>query len=317
MEVHLAWVREIEVGRLVVKRALSISLGNSQRNKRVELELLGERVVVERIGMDGDVARVAALYAEMDGQVDAFGVGGMDLAMGTTRRTYPLRAARRMVRGVQKTPIVDGRGLKHTLERQCMQYVEAEIGAELQPKRALVNVGVDRFGMAESLAEVGYELVFGDLQFGLGIPLPLKSLRSLDRVAAILGPLVSYAPIEWLYPMKGPSDKATPRFGRWYDWATIIAGDCIYTKRHLPERLPGKTILTNTTTAADVERFRATGARYLITTTPHFEGRSFGTNMMEAALVAVAGKGRALTHAELREMIAQLDLHPHIQQLNP
>jgi len=84
----------------------------------------------------------------------------------------------------------------------------------------------------------------------------------------------------------------------------------------MPPALPGKTILTNTTTEADVQRFREAGVRYLITTTSRFQGRSFGTNMMESALVAVAGKGRVLTRDELTALIAQLDMHPQIDKLN-
>ena len=38
--------------------------------------------------------------------------------------------------------------------------------------------------------------------------------------------------------------------------------------------------------------------------------------MMEAALVAVAGKGRPLTTDQLQDMLAQLDLKPTIQRLN-
>jgi hypothetical protein len=54
----------------------------------------------------------------------------------------------------------------------------------------------------------------------------------------------------------------------------------------------------------------------LVTSTPVLEGRSFGTNLMEAALVAVAGKGRALTHAELQDLLERLKLKPQIQVLN-
>ena len=64
-----------------MKRAVSISLGSSKRDKRVQLELLGELVVIERIGTDGDMERAAQLYRELDGQVDAFGVGGADLGL--------------------------------------------------------------------------------------------------------------------------------------------------------------------------------------------------------------------------------------------
>jgi hypothetical protein len=85
----------------------------------------------------------------------------------------------------------------------------------------------------------------------------------------------------------------------------------------MPEDLSGKVIATNTTTAADVEAFRQRGVRYLVTSTPRLEGRSFGTNMMEAALVAVAGKGRPLTSEELEDMLAEFELTPTIQPLNP
>ncbi len=96
----------------------------------------------------------------------------------------------------------------------------------------------------------------------------------------------------------------------------MIAGDCHYIKRHMPDRLDGKVICTNTTTPDDVKAFRAAGVSYLLTTTPVLEGRSFGTNMMEAALVAAAGKGRALTSEELTSIIAELKLVPQLQTLN-
>lgn len=299
-----------------MKRAVSVSLGSSTRDKRVEIELLGKKVTIERIGTDGDTAKATQLYNELDGKVDAFGVGGIDLSMGTDKRSYPLYTARKLIRGVKHTPVVDGRGLKHTLERQAMRYVEARLGDELQPKRALVNMAVDRYGMALGLVEAGYACVYGDLMFGLGIPIPIRRLQTVDFLAMLLAPIAGRLPISMVYPTGEKQHTTVPKFTRWYNWATIIAGDCSYTKRHMPSDLSGKTILTNTTTEADVERFRKAGVRYLITTTPRFQGRSFGTNMMESALVAVAGKGRTLTRDELSALIAELDMRPQIEELN-
>ncbi len=54
--------------------------------------------------------------------------------------------------------------------------------------------------------------------------------------------------------------------------------------------MQGKIIVTNTTTPDDVALFKQCGIKYLMTTTPVLDGRSFGTNMMEAAFVAVSGK---------------------------
>ncbi len=301
-----------------VKRAVSISLGSSKRDKCVEVELLGEKVVIERIGTDGDVGKAAALYRKLDGRVGAFGVGGTDLVIGTPHRSYRIRAAWRLIRDVKLTPVADGRNVKLSLERRCMVHIEQELGAELEPKRALVNVALDRYGMAESLIKAGYETVFGDLQFGLGIPVAVRSLRTVNVLAAVLAPLVGrFAPISMFVPIGAKQHTTVPRFTRWYNWATIIAGDCHYTRRHMPPELPGKTVLTNTTTEDDIACFREAGVRYLITTTPRYEGRSFGTNMLEAALTAVAGKGRRLTQEELLSMCEALALHPQIQRLNP
>ena len=57
------------------------------------------------------------------------------------------------------------------------------------------------------------------------------------------------------------------------------------------------------------------GIKYLVTSTPVLEGRSLGTNMMEAAMIAVSGKGRELTKDEPSTLINQLNLEPHLQEL--
>ena len=84
----------------------------------------------------------------------------------------------------------------------------------------------------------------------------------------------------------------------------------------MPDNMDGKVIVTNTTTQKDVELFRQTGVSYLVTSTPVLDGRSFGTNMMEAALVAVAGEGKTLSRTRLKELLDQLGLEPQIQKLH-
>ena len=299
-----------------MKRAVSISLGGVKRDKKVTITLLGEEITIERIGTGGDVEKATQLYNEMDGKVDAFGVGGIDLGMTLAGRHYPLYDAQKLVAGVRQTPVVDGGGLKLTLERTLAQFIEREIGDQVQPKRALITAGVDRYGSAVSFYEAGYELLFGDLGFALGIPIPIRSLSGLRTLGRILLPVVGRLPLEFLYPTGEKQEKIVPKFGKWYAWASVICGDCLYIKQHMPDRLDGKVVATNTTTPDDVAAFRQRGVRYLVTATPRLEGRSFGTNMMEAALVAVAGKGRTLTEDELEEMLAQLNLQPTIQRLN-
>ena len=299
-----------------MKRAVSVSIGSSTRDKAVEIELLGERVRLERIGTDGDMEKAARMYQELDGKVDAFGVGGADLGVLVDKKLYPLFSVLPMVRFIRKTPVVDGSGLKNTLESRLAQFIDQRLGDYIKVRRALVTSGADRWGMAMSFYEAGYECVFGDLMFALGLPFPLYTKRSLKVLAAILMPIAGRVPFKWVYPTGEKQEVRTPKWTKHYDWATVIAGDAHYIKHYMPDKLPGKIVVTNTTTPDDVELFRKAEVKYLVTSTPRLEGRSFGTNMMEAALVAASGKGRPLTYDELDEMLSRLGLEPQLEELN-
>ncbi|MCL5612211.1 MAG: quinate 5-dehydrogenase [Chloroflexi bacterium] len=301
-----------------MKRAVSISIGSSKRNKAVEVTLLGEKVSIERIGTDGDMEAAAQKYKELDGKVDAFGVGGADLGALADGKWYPFYSVKPMVRFVEKTPLVDGGGLKNTLENKAPAFLDQKIGEYINSRgrKVLVTVGVDRWGLSKSFVEAGYETVFGDLMFGLDIPIAIHKISQLKTLAALLMPIAGRLPFEWIYPTGEKQEKRTPKWEKYYQWATVVAGDCHYIKRNMPYDMQGKVIVTNTTTPEDVETFRKAGIKYLITTTPVIDGRSFGTNMMEAALVAVSGKGRPLTWPELTEMLDKLGFEPQLQELN-
>ena len=299
-----------------MKRVVSISIGSSKRNKSVEAELLGEKLIIERIGTDGDMEKAAQMYQELDGKVDAFGVGGADLGMYIDDKWYNLHSVQKLIRFIKVTPVVDGAGLKNTLEYRLAPFVDQHLGDYVKDKKAFIMTGVDRWGMGQSFLRAGYKTVFGDLMIILGIPIALHSERGLRRAFSLMYPIAARLPFEWIYPTGEKQEKRTPKYGEYFEWATVIAGDCHYIKHYMPDKLAGRVICTNTTTSEDVEFFRQAGIKYLVTVTPVLEGRSFGTNVMEAALVAVAGKGRKLSLEELNQMIDRLNMEPQMQELN-
>ena len=302
-----------------MKRAVSISIGSSKRDKAVVVKLLGEEISIERIGTDGDMEAAALKYKELDGKVDAFGVGGADLGLMVDDKWYRLYSVEKMVRFIKETPVVDGTGLKNTLERKAAPFVEAKLGnyvKEMGGKKVFVMTGADRWGMAHGFVQAGYECVFGDLMFSLGIPIALHTEKQLKNLAGILMPVAGRLPFEWVYPIGEKQEERKPKDPKWFQWGTVIAGDCHYVKRYMPDDMQGKVVVTNTTTPQDVELFKKCGVKYLVTTTPVLDGRSFGTNMMESALIALSGKKRALTHDEYEEMLNQLGFEPSLQELN-
>lgn len=298
-----------------MKSAISVSLGSSVRDKKGQITLLGEIVELERRGCDGDIPRARALFKALDGQVDALGVGGIDLFVAMGERKYPIRAAQKLVRDVKITPVVDGLGLKHTLEREAAPVLSAALDLDLRGKKVMTTSGIDRYGLTISFVEAGCDVMYADLMFALGLPLPIRTMRSFRRIATLVAPLATQLPIDMLYPTGDKQNEIVPKFEKWYAWADIIAGDCLFIKRHMPESLEGKIIVTNTTTPQDMQLFRERGVRHIMTTTPVIDGRSYGTNMMEAALTAVAGKRRPLSETELAALLGQLGIHPSLHTL--
>lgn len=302
-----------------MKHVVSLSLGSSKRDKTVQTELFGESFEISRIGVNGDQALFMKRLAELDGTVDAIGFGGMDRYLWSAGRRYEFRASKKLLAGATKTPVLDGSGLKNTLERETVRYLAENGVVDFKNHKTLMVCGVDRFGMSEALAEQGGPLVFGDLMFSLDVPYAIKSAASHRQIAKTLLPIITQMPLSLLYPMGEKQNKITPKWGEWYRWGDTIAGDFLYIRRFMPTAesgdLNGKVILTNTTTEDDERELALRGVRLLITTTPNFDGRSFGTNVMEAVLVAMNG-GKSLAEADYLKMLKDLNWKPNIRPLS-
>ena len=298
----------------MVKTVVSVSLGASSRNGVGEAEFLGQQVRLERIGTDGDLKKLVALMRELDGQVDAIGTGGIKLHVHAGNKAFPLKGSSQVAAAVSKTPLVDGSGLKDTIERRTFVIME-EQGIPVKGTKTLLMSAIDRFGMAESLWDLGADVLFGDFLYGLGVPFPIRRLSTIWFYGSLVGPLLRFIPFSWIYPTGKQQEENKPRFPQYFAWADMIAGDYHYIRRYMPEDLKGKTVVTNTVTAKDVEDLRRRGVKILVTGSPDIGGRTFATNVLEAALVAVADKKRALSHAEYEEMLDAMNYRPRIEYL--
>jgi multidrug efflux pump subunit AcrA (membrane-fusion protein) len=119
-------------------------------------------------------------------------------------------------------------------------------------------------------------------------------------------PIVSHFPMSMLfYGSDGAEQK--PKYTKYFEESDLIAGDFLFMRKYMPANLKGKIIVTNTTTEDNIALLKERGAKTVITTTPRYDGRTFGTNMTEAMLTAYTGRGRNLTDVELNELIDELN----------
>jgi hypothetical protein len=191
-----------------------------------------------------------------------------------------------------------------------------DAGIPLRGRRALVMAAVDRWGLARAIAEAGCETRFGD--FGsIGLPVTVPTLRWVSVLARGVLPVLSRMPFSVVYPVGEAEDADAGPLLRHAEWAELIAGDFLQIRPNLPADLRGKIVVTNTTTAADVRLLRERGVHLLVTTTPAFAGRSFGTNVIEAACRALIDKpDAAITPADLASVLARVPIRPELRVLN-
>jgi hypothetical protein len=301
-----------------IKEVVSVSIGSSNRDHEVEIDLLGERFKLRREGYDGDFEKAAARFAELDGNVAAMGMGGIDGYLRADGRKYFFRDAKRLIKDVHVTPVVDGSGLKGPVEGSTIEYLQREHGLVFSGKKTLMTSAVDRWGMAEALQNAGTEQWFGDLFYALDVPIIIKKWSSLKTLVHLLTPIVVQLPFSLLYPTGSSQDelpKANPKAAELYAWADIIGGDWIYVRKYMSEDMRGKWIITNTTTPADVELCRERGVELLVTSTPRLEGRSFGTNVIEATMVALDGASGELSPERYRELLDSVGFKPDVRWL--
>ncbi|MHB9110086.1 MAG: quinate 5-dehydrogenase [Armatimonadota bacterium] len=292
---------------------VSVSLGDSSRDSDKNAVFLDREGRSARRGTDGDMDRAIALIRELDGKVDAIGLGGIDLYLIAAGKKFVIRDAMKMAKAAVKTPVVDGSGLKNTLERRTVEWLQESGTVDFRGKKVLLVSAVDRFGMAEALPALGAIPLYGDLIFALGIPIPIRTLSGLRRLAFTLLPIVCRMPFSMLYPTGSEQKKRVSKYEHYFHWADVIAGDFHFINRYRPDRLDGKVVITNTTTEADLAMFRASGASMLVGTTPQIGGRSFGTNVMEGVIIALQGKRpEEMTPGDYQRTLEGLGWEPNV-----
>jgi len=302
-----------------MKHIISISLGSSSRDKSSHTVLLGEEYLIERVGVDGNMDLFARKMSEMDGRVDAIGLGGIDLYLWTEKRRYTIKDAAKLASYAKQTPVLDGSGIKNTIERMTLEYLKDNKIIDFDKSKVLMVCALDRFGMAQTFRKLCQpkQVIYGDFMFVLGLNWPLYNYYAFTRIVESILPVFCRIPFKYLYPTGDKQNKTEEKFNKEYSWADIIAGDFHFINKYLPSiesgALENKIIITNTLTQKDIENLKDHNVKMIISTTPSFEGRNFGTNVFEGILTCMLGKNvNDASKEEVNTILEKLNWKPTI-----
>ena len=242
-----------------MKKIVSVSLGSSTRDHRAHVTLMGEEFDISRVGMDGKLDAAIAAVTELDGHVDAIGLGGIDVYLyaGPT----PLRVARR-------TAIARGREDHPGRRRQRAQKHARARGGPLHAGRARHRLR----GKARSDGQRARSVRYGASARGRRRRRTLRRLHlrprprqagarppEFEELAEKYLPDACKLPFQFFYPTGKKQEKPPePKYPQYYDEAEIIAGDFHFMRQFMPDRLDGKIVLTNTVTPANLDELTST-----------------------------------------------------------
>ena len=134
--------------------------GTAETVERVEL--LGSTVEIQHFGCDGDLEKMAAHIAALDGQVGAIALTSLSktLRLGKVKVTHP--AAAPLFEIAQQTPVVDGAGVRAAMERWAVRLADEAQPGIWSRKRVLMAPGLNHSGLAQALGQFTESVRYAD-----------------------------------------------------------------------------------------------------------------------------------------------------------
>ncbi len=303
-----------------MKKILIIHL--HEENETETVRFLGHELVIERAGCGGMAEKARALIETKDGLVDAIGLEGLPaiLELGSARREH--ETGKILPEAAQKTPVVDGRGIRAGLERWGTILADRAQPGIFSQKRILMTPGVNHKGLAQALGRHSPIIRYADpiIYFALPNFPGIGGQLTLDQAAGPTLDQLKNAPFRRITPQAGIP--GTPRYTDPFQWADVLAGDIGAIRRYAPPALKNKTVVVEWATEEDLADLRQRDAAIAMTMMPSLqEGESLGrwsAATVEAALVALRADPKAeLSEDTYLDLLADIEWQPHIRYLQP
>lgn len=303
-----------------MKKVLVLHLNEDQWTE--EVTFLDQVVEIERLGCQGDPGRVLEYLAAYDGRVDAIALEGMPATLELGPAHRPHEIGETLPAGAQKTPVVDGHGIRAGLERWGVILADRAQPGIFAQKRILMVPGLNHSGLAQALARRSADVRYADPVVYFALPqFPgVGSRQTLEQAAPRTLEQLKDAPFRRLLPQ--PGDAGVPRATAPFEWADLLAGDIGAIRRYAPADLKHKTVVVESATEEDLADLRDRGVTIAVTMMPALDGRGdlgrWSAATIEAVLVALRTRpDMPLTEDTYLDLMADIDWTPAVRYLQP
>ena len=303
-----------------MKQIVVIHLNDENRSETVTF--LGQEITIVRVGCNGDVDVARQLISDYDGRAAAIGLEGLPARLDLGRQHRMHIEGETLPAVAQKTPVVDGRGIRAGLERWGVILADRAEPGIFSQKHVLMAPGLNHGGLAQALVRHSATIRYADpvLYFALPYFPGVGSRFTRDQAAGPTLDQLKDAPFRRIMPQ--PGNPGSPRNEDPFIWADVIAGDIGAIRRYAPSSLRHKTVVVEWATEEDLEDLGRRGAAIAITIMPSLTEKGglgrWSAATFEAVLVALRLDPLApLTEDTYLDLLADIEWLPAIRYLQP
>ena len=301
-------------GAVLMKKVVSVSLGDSSLDSRFRPRFLGETFQISRIGTDGDAKLALQLIGEARDKADAIGLGRVreHYTVGTDRFIRP--ETRRLEKAAGTTPVTTGAKLREIVQEWTLRSAQAELGNTFNNARVLFLSGALNYRLASVMSEYTDNLSFADPVAQFGLPNLLHSLGALEMYAAGTHPMLRFEGPKPLIPSVTPLRYLNHLIlRRAVKDAQVVVAPYEQLAHYDRAELDGKTLITSTVSEPRLEELKEKGVRMVLDCSIQPFKQTVGLNVVEAMVMAALEKSaEAITHDDYLEIFTDLELKPRI-----
>jgi hypothetical protein len=251
-----------------MKQIAVIHLGDA--NSEEVVSLLDQKVRVLQFGCGGDGDKARALIAEHDGKVDAIGLDGLPAMLELGPFSKPHEVGQTAFCR-QKTPVVDGSGIRAGLERWAVILADRAQPGIFAEKHVLMVPGLNHSGLTQALSATRRRALRRSDGL-LWLPSFPASAARATWISAAPGTLDQLQGCALPPPLPAAGTPGSERAGAPFEWADVIAGDIGAIRRYAPAQLKRKTVVVECASEEDVADLRGRGVSIVVTLMPSTAG---------------------------------------------
>ena len=304
-----------------MKQIINISLGPGSDDYELKVDFQGQKFIIQRIGVDGDLDRASELMLTWNKQADAIGLSGIQFPYTIGSRKMPDRKTARLLKEARQlsTPVTVGSLLRDVSHEWSLRHAHFIFGGNyFTNARVLFFSGMANSKIARVMQEYTPNLQFADPLLEEGIPRLMSSYNELELYASRLKGALKWLPGRRTVTSVGPLKQAGDYLlRRAVEKAQVLVvpyyGFYRYLEQFSADELRGKIVITTTAYPDRVAYLKEKEVGVIIDSTPKLFDRVIGVSVLEALLMAALQlPDEEESSDDLLEVISEMEMEPRI-----